>query len=116
LRRTEARKPNGVVESQRVLQAGKLTLWPGTRSANWQDQALELTGTEFNLLEVLVRHSGQLVSKQDISLQAFGQPLARFDRRIDVHISSIRQKLGVRADGQSWILSVRGQGYQLLTD
>ena len=75
---------------------------------------LVLTGTEYELLEVLARHAGQLVSKGEISLQAFGQPLARFDRRIDVHISSIRQKLGVRADGRSWIQSVRGQGYQLL--
>jgi DNA-binding response OmpR family regulator len=82
----------------------------------WCGQALDLTGTEFSLLEVLARHAGQLVSKQDISLQAYGRPLARFDRRIDVHISSIRQKLGLRPDGQSWIQSVRGLGYQLLED
>ncbi|WP_347316775.1 winged helix-turn-helix domain-containing protein, partial [Ralstonia pseudosolanacearum] len=77
---------------------------------------LELTGTEFSLLEVLARHAGRLVSKEDISLQAFDRPLARFDRRIDVHISSIRQKLGQRPDGQPWIVSVRGMGYQLLAD
>lgn len=113
LRRTEARAPAG---NLRILQAGGLTVWPGSRSATWRGNALELTGTEFNLIEVLARHAGQLLSKQDISLQAFGQPLARFDRRIDVHISSIRQKLGTRPDGQSWIQSVRGQGYQLLVD
>jgi DNA-binding response OmpR family regulator len=116
LRRTEAREPAGAAGSQRLLQAGELTLWPGSRRAMWLGQPLELTGTEFSLLEVLARHSGQLVSKQDISLQAFGKPLARFDRRIDVHISSIRQKLGARADGQSWIQSVRGLGYQLMED
>jgi two-component system, OmpR family, response regulator len=116
LRRTEAREPAGGAGSARVLQVGALTLWPGSRRATWGDQPLELTGTEFNLLEVLARHAGQLVSKQEISMQAFGQPLARFDRRIDVHISSIRQKLGTRPDGQSWIQSVRGQGYQLLED
>jgi len=113
LRRTEARAPTG---NPRILQAGGLTVWPGSRRATWHGEALELTGTEFNLVEVLARHAGQLLSKQDISLQAFGQPLARFDRRIDVHISSIRQKLGTRPDGQSWIQSVRGQGYQLLID
>ena len=88
----------------------------GNRRATWHGAPLELTGTEFNLLEVLARHAGELVSKEDISLQAFGQPLARFDRRIDVHISSIRQKLGARADGQPWIQSVRGKGYQLLEE
>ena len=119
LRRTAAREPQPAAPqpggSPRV-QAGPLALSPGSRSATWQGQPLELTGTEFTLLEVLARHAGQLVSKQDISLQAFGQPLARFDRRIDVHISSIRQKLGQRSDGQSWIQSVRGRGYQLLVD
>ncbi|PAJ86080.1 response regulator transcription factor [Burkholderia ubonensis] len=97
------------------LQAGSLVLWPSSRRATWQGEPLELTGAEFNLLEILTRHAGRLVSKTDISLQAFGRPLARFDRRIDVHISSIRQKLGQRPDGQPWIISVRGMGYQLLT-
>jgi two-component system OmpR family response regulator len=115
LRRTEGRGSTGAT-AQRVLQIGELTLWPGSRRATWRGAPLELTGTEFSLLEVLARHSGQLVSKQDISLQAFDRPLARFDRRIDVHISSIRQKLGTRPDGQSWIQSVRGLGYQLLED
>ena len=116
LRRAEGRGPAGAASAQRLLQVGDLSLWPGSRRATWRGASLELTGTEFRLLEVLARHSGQLVSKQDISLQAFDRPLARFDRRIDVHISSIRQKLGTRPDGQSWIQSVRGLGYQLLED
>lgn len=115
LRRT-ARREAAADESQAPsrLAAGPLVLTPGSRVATWHGAPLELTGTEFNLLEVLARHCGKLVSKDEISLQAFGQPLARFDRRIDVHISSIRQKLGARPDGQSWIQSVRGKGYQLL--
>jgi DNA-binding response OmpR family regulator len=118
LRRTEERRSGGVggARSQRSVRAGELLLWPGARRAEWRGAPLDLTGTEFSLLEVLVRHAGELVSKQDISQQAFGRPLGRFDRRIDVHISSIRQKLGSRADGESWIQSVRGQGYQLLKD
>lgn len=114
LRRVEGRGARG--NASRVVEVGELVLWPGNRRATWQGRSLELTGTEFNLLEVLAAHSGQLVSKQDISQQAFGRPLGRFDRRIDVHISSIRQKLGSRPDGQSWIQSVRGLGYQLLED
>ena len=115
LRRTEGREAKDAGAS-RVLQAGELVLLPGSRRATWRGAPLELTGTEFRLLEVLARHFGQLVSKQDISQQAFSRPLARFDRRIDVHISSIRQKLGTRPDGQPWIQSVRGLGYQLLED
>lgn len=99
-----------------VLRAGELVMHPASRVAEWRGHQLELTGTEFSLLEVLARNVGQLVSKQDISKRAFGRALTPFDRRIDVHISSVRQKLGTREDGQSWIQSVRGQGYQLLQD
>ncbi|PTT41835.1 DNA-binding response regulator [Acidovorax sp. HMWF018] len=116
LRRTEMREATSAHATARILHAGQLALWPGSRRALWCGQQLELTGTEFSLLEVLARHAGQLVSKDNISQQAFGKPLARFDRRIDVHISSIRQKLGARPDGQSWIQSVRGRGYQLLEE
>jgi two-component system OmpR family response regulator/two-component system response regulator CpxR len=111
LRRSTRANRNGSLE---VLKTGSLVLFPSNRRAEWNGSQLELTGTEFSLLEVLVRSSGQLVSKQDISLRAFGKPLTAFDRRIDVHISSIRQKLGTREDGQAWIQAVRGRGYQLL--
>lgn len=113
LRRTQrgASEPGAV-----MLKSGPLVLNPGTRTAEWMDRPLELTGVEFNILEVLIRSAGQLVSKRDMAKRAFGQPLAAFDRRIDVHISSIRQKLGFQPDGQSWIRTVRGQGYQLVTE
>lgn len=103
-------------DAPRRLEAGPLELWPGSRSATWHGAPLELTGTEFMLLEVLARRVGNLVSKQDISMEAFSRPLTAFDRRIDVHISAIRQKLGNRPDGQPWIQNVRGQGYQLLEE
>ncbi|SCK21623.1 response regulator [Vogesella sp. LIG4] len=98
------------------LQIGALQLWPARLAAHWQGQPLELTGTEFRLLEVLARHAGQIVSKPQLSEAALGRPLARFDRSIDVHISSIRQKLAVLSDGRSWIQTVRGQGYQLIRE
>ena len=93
-----------------------MRLWPAARRAEWQDQRLELTGMEFNILEVLARHAGQIVGRDELSQAVFGHPLEPFDRRIDVHISSIRQKLGVTASGASRIQTVRGQGYQLVKD
>ncbi|GAB3256631.1 response regulator [Chitinimonas naiadis] len=99
-----------------TLTSGPLTLWPARLSAQWQGQPLDLTATEFRLLETLARHAGQIVSKQAMSETALGRPLARFDRSIDVHVSSIRHKLGARTDGRAWIQTVRGQGYQLVKD
>ncbi|MDQ0456416.1 response regulator [Rhizobium paknamense] len=99
-----------------VLQSGSLMLYPSARNAFLDGTPLALTGTEYSLLEVLVRQAGKVVSKQEISTIVFGKALTPFDRRIDVHLSSVRQKLGVRPDGHSWIQSVRGQGYILVQD
>jgi len=86
------------------------------RRAQWRGVGLELTSTEFNLLEMLARNAGRVVSKAELSEQGLGRPLARFDRSIDVHLSSIRHKLGLRGDGRSWIETVRGLGYQLVRE
>lgn len=98
------------------LQAGPLLLWPGRRQAEWGGERLHMTATEFSLLEVLARQAGMVVSKHDLSRRALGRPLERFDRSIDVHVSSIRQKLPLRDDAQSWIQTVRGMGYVLLAE
>jgi DNA-binding response OmpR family regulator len=99
-----------------MIEAGELRLWLAARRAEWQGQRLDLTGMEFNILEVLARHAGQLVGRDDLSQAVFGRPLGPFDRRVDVHISSIRQKLGMTDSGTSRIQTVRGQGYQLVKD
>jgi two-component system, OmpR family, response regulator len=112
LRRTQARAE--AAASSDALVAGPLQMWPQKRSAEWHGNALEVTGAEYSLLEVLARNAGQLVSKATLSEQALGRPLARFDRSIDVHMSSIRQKLGPGPDGEPWIQTVRGRGYQFV--
>lgn len=114
LRRT--RRDAGAEDRLAQLTVAPLVLWPQKRSAAWRGSALELTSTEFNLLEVLVRHAGRVVSRADLSEQALGRPLARYDRSIDVHLSSIRHKLGRYADGRSPIETVRGIGYQYLRE
>ena len=72
------------------LEVGAMTLWPEKRKAQWRGREVHLTSIEFNVLEVLMRNAGRVVSKDEISGQALGRPLARFDRSIDVHLSSIR--------------------------
>lgn len=89
------------------ISVSNITLYPAKRQASIGDAPLELTSTEFNLLEVLMRHAGQVVSKETLSIEALDRKLAKFDRSIDVHISSIRHKLG----DASLIQTVRGLGY-----
>jgi DNA-binding response OmpR family regulator len=110
LRRFQAGK--ATASSQEALAVGDVLLAPAQRTAHWRGQPLNLTSTEFNILLVLVRQAGQVVSKAELSEQALGRSLARFDRSLDVHLSSIRQKLGEHPDGQPWIHTIRGVGYQ----
>jgi DNA-binding response OmpR family regulator len=103
-------------EMPQTIALPPLTIWPEQRRAEWHGKALELTSTEFNLLEALARNAGKPVSKNDLSRLALGRPLARFDRSIDVHLSSIRQKLGTMADGRSYIQTVYRLGYQYIKE
>lgn len=113
LRRTELQPQQN---NENYLDVGPLKLWATRRKATWFENELDLTSTEFNLLEVLARKAGQVVSKNELSETALGRPLARFDRSIDVHMSSIRQKLGKQTEGHHYIQTIRGQGYQLIKE
>lgn len=105
LRRTQNQAEGSGTPNALVVSG--VTLYPAKRQATIGDAPLELTSTEFNLLEVLMRHAGQVVNKETLSLEALDRKLAKFDRSIDVHISSIRHKLG----DASLIQTVRGLGY-----
>src|SRR5690242_11089513 len=107
------RRAQGAAAGSGPLVVGALTLWPEKRRVQWRGRDVALTSIEFNVLEVLMKNAGRVVSKNEISEQALGRPLARFDRSIDVHLSSIRQKLG---DGARLIRTVRGLGYHLVKE
>jgi two-component system OmpR family response regulator len=96
------------------VRVGDVVVRPGERVAEWRGAPVDLTSTEFNVLEVLARHAGEVVTKADLSARALGRPLERYDRSIDMHVSSLRRKLGTLADGRSPIQTVRGAGYQLI--
>ena len=110
------RRTRGGDQPGGVLSAGPLALWPARRRVTCDGTALTLTSTEFNLLEVLLRDAGRVVSKQDLYSKVLGRPMGRFERSIDVHISSIRHKLADVAGDHLRIESVRGIGYQLVVE
>jgi len=112
LRRTGAAQE----QSPNVLACGDLQMWPSKRTAEVQGRPLALTGAEFSILEILVRNAGQAVSREDLYEEGLGRPVARFDRSLDVHLSSIRHKLGAGQDGRPRIQTLRGRGYQFLAE
>jgi len=103
-------------DSAGVLNAGALMLDPQRRVVHWNGMPIDFTSTEFNLLELLARSIGTPVSKNILSEQGLGRRLAAFDRSVDVHMSSIRQKIGQLTDGRSCILTVYRLGYQLIPE
>lgn len=108
--------PGSRRDEQQPLETGALQVEPAARRATWRWQALELTSSELNLLEQLVRSVGRVITKEELSERALGRKLTRYDRSIDVHISHLRSKLGNLPDGRSPIQTVRGIGYQLVED
>lgn len=98
------------------ISVGSLTVWPAQRRVERSGVTLDFTSTEFSLLELLIRKAGHTVTKAELSQEALSRPFRRFDRSIDVHMSSIRQKLGNFSDGRSLIQTIIRKGYQLIVE
>jgi two-component system response regulator CpxR len=102
----------GVALESGSRRVGDLALDPASRTVTVNARPVELTGAEFNLLELLMRDAGSVVSKEVLAEEGLGRSLQAFDRRVDTHISQIRRKLGPLPDGSPRIRTVRGSGYQ----
>ena len=96
-----------------VLHVNSLRLDSAKRQVFVLDNALVLTATEYQILELLMRHAGDVVSKEDLSQLALGKRLQLYDRSLDMHISNIRKKIA-QYDESEKIQTLRGLGYLLL--
>jgi DNA-binding response OmpR family regulator len=104
LRRSESLARAGAEE----IVIGNIRLSPTTREAWVDDQLLDLTAAEFDLLEMLMRSAGRVVSRDEITAALFEREATPYDRFLDVHISHLRKKL---EGGRGLIRTVRGVGY-----
>jgi len=91
-----------------VMSAGGVRLDLRTRRATVGDTTVDLTGREFSLLETLLRHADQVLSREQLLSHVWGYTLETTTNVVDVHVSSLRKKLG-----DEIIESVRGVGYRL---
>ncbi|QKJ88122.1 response regulator transcription factor [Paramixta manurensis] len=111
LRRFEEQVP--VTEKKALIGWGDLSLNPATRISAWKNQPFDLTASEFNLLDLLLRSPERVVSKDELSESGLGRPREPYDRSVDVHISNIRQKLSALSGGAVTIETVRSIGYRI---
>lgn len=93
------------------ITVGDVDLDAGTRMVRKSGRAVELTAAEFDLLDMLLRSAGHVISRKDLVSKVLGRGLDPFDRSIDVHISSLRKKLGHKVKGMERIKTIRGIGY-----
>lgn len=93
------------------VRVGDVELSPQTRVVRRGGDVVELTSVEFSLLEVLLRSAGAVVSREELSGSALGRKLSAYDRSVDVHMSSLRRKLGHRVGEMERIKNIRGVGY-----
>jgi two-component system response regulator CpxR len=96
-----------------ALTVGPLRLNLSSRQATLDDALLDLTAIEFDLLEMLVRHVGRILSRDEIVAAIFAREANPYDRFLDVHISHLRSKL---ADHRNLIRTIRGAGYVLASE
>lgn len=95
-----------------IMQAGGLTLDLGTRRVTREGIEVDLTPTEFSLLELLMRHAGQVVTRRMLCEHLWEVDWEGTTNVIEVHINRLRGKLDKGFD-QSVIQTIRGRGYAL---
>jgi two-component system response regulator CpxR len=88
-----------------------LELSASLRSAKIDGTEIVLTSLEFDLLAALARHAGNVVKKEELSETVLERELSPYDRSLDMHISNLRKKLGLRPDGSERIKTIRSVGY-----
>ncbi|MCA1992114.1 MAG: winged helix-turn-helix domain-containing protein, partial [Coleofasciculus sp. S288] len=95
-------------KEEMVLTAGNVVLDLRTRRVRVNDQLIELSAREFTLAEILLRHPGQVMSREQLLNHVWGYDYDPGSNIVDVYIGYLRKKLG-----SDLIETVRGMGYRL---
>ncbi len=112
LRRTKDRNDkHESLSLPEVISVGDIELDTGTRVVNRGGERIDLTSVEFGFLEMLLRAAGHVVTREQLAEGVLGRGLTAYDRSVDVHLSSLRKKLGHKLGEIERIKTVRGAGY-----
>ena len=106
---------NNVDNTKEILSFENVTLYLTRQTAMYDEKNLNLTDYEFNILHRLIESKGDIVTREELSLEVLGKTLSPFDRSLDMHISNLRRKLPERESKLPWLKTLRGKGYLLVT-
>jgi len=101
-------------EADAEMVVGTLRIRPGARTAAVGDKVLDLTALEFDLLACLARSRGRVKSREQLVEAVAERNYDVFDRSVDVHVWSLRKKLGDDPKNPRFIRTLRGAGYMLI--
>jgi two-component system response regulator CpxR len=93
------------------LEVNGVRIDPGAREVSVGGRKIEVTTFEFDILELLMRSAGKVVSRDDLMEHLYNRKATAFDRSVDMHISHLRKKVET---GQPIIKTIRGAGYQFV--
>jgi two-component system response regulator CpxR len=95
--------------SKKILQVGTIELDTAAGTVRRNGEPVALTSMEFQILELLMRSAGRVVSRDEISAALYQRESTPYERSLDVHVSHLRKK--IEQDGPHLIRAVRGSGY-----
>jgi len=107
LRRKSAEQPEG---GDSVYRVGELTLDMSRHEVRGAGDRVDLTHTEIGIVQALARRPGHVLTRSQIVQAVQGDHVAVTDRSVDVHVVSLRRKLG---EAGAYLQTVRGVGYRL---
>lgn len=109
------RRSTPQVSSSRVLESGDICLDVDAHRVSIGELALELTPSEYKILEVMIRYPGKVFTRTELIYQVQGYAFEGYERTIDSHIKNLRKKVSRQLPGREIIKSVYGFGYQLVS-
>jgi DNA-binding response OmpR family regulator len=101
------------LEPREILTVGDLTVDPGRHEVRVGERRIELTPTEFAILQVMARHPGMVYTRLQLLEAVQGDAYQGYERAIDSHVKNLRQKLEPDPRRPRYILTVHGVGYRL---
>ncbi len=103
----------GQARADDAIEVGRLRIDPSSREVRLDDERIDLSRKEFDLIFALARRTGDVVSKNELLAEVWQQPWGGGDRTVDVHLSWLRRKLGETAAEPRYLHSIRGVGIKL---
>ena len=114
--RAVLRRVDGETASTQVLTAGELVLDTVKHTVTRENQSIELTPTEFDLMAVLMQNPGRAFTRMQLLDLVQGETYKGYERTVDAHVKNLRQKIGDDPQSPRYILTVFGVGYKLAED